>query len=175
MMHKSVVQMKLADCRSKALLITLSVLVPCNPNRSIDAPPPIVQRTELSITTMPLDRTGSLSPSSDLIALGVDLDVQAARQNPSQAYLVNLTNYPANDLTPTRSSDGRQLAFISNREGRYGGRVHHECRWLPSHAAHTSTGRLDHAHLEIISLVWYFLDYPCKRGNFPGSSCDLSI
>ncbi|HEX5942673.1 MAG TPA: hypothetical protein VFY66_10370, partial [Anaerolineales bacterium] len=119
MMHKSVVQMKLADCRSKALLITLSVLVPCNPNRSIDAPPPIVQRTELITTTMPLDRTGSLSPSSDLIALGVDLDVQAARQNPSQAYLVNLTNYPANDLTPTRSSDGRQLAFISTRYGVY--------------------------------------------------------
>jgi Tol biopolymer transport system component len=33
--------------------------------------------------------------------------------------LVNLTNHPANDLSPTWSPDGTQLAFISDRNGDY--------------------------------------------------------
>ena len=136
MKRKSVLQTNVTYFLSKVFFVAMLAFGACQPNRPTTTPTLTIEvpPTELVIMAVPVGTAGNMNQSMDWIAFGVDLDggfsfgpggnaeivlldVEAARRNPGQAYLLNLTNHPANDFTPTWSPDGKRLASRSSRNG----------------------------------------------------------
>jgi hypothetical protein len=121
-MRKSVLQTNPASYLSNVFFIAIWTLVACGTNTPINNPPFDLTPTTIVTTAPSLATAESLDGLVDLIALGVDLDgefsfgldgdaeimlfdIQAARQNPRNAQLMNLTDHPDAGLVARWSSN----------------------------------------------------------------------